>query len=203
MNSFQEVIMQSDSNAISASHPLRKLFRKALDFGFRMQPVERSGVDDYLEVQLLCQFIHADQLYRIRDAAGKPLSDIADMLAEGDVRINAPSFSREFHVHKHIGDYTLFMLGMFPMALARRSGREFILGRLVIPGSNLYEHYLLQGRRSYDLASEFNEPELFRRLADNFTLYRNVLEFVRMFLDTARNNEYLRVRRIIADTEHP
>lgn len=190
--------MQSESDApLNAGHPLRRLFRKALDFGFRMQPADRTGVDDYLEVQVLCEFIHTDRLYRIRDAAGKRVDDIADMLAEGDVRIKASSFSREFQVHKHIGDYTLFMLGMFPMALARTSGREFLLGRLIIPGSSLYEHYLLQGRRSYGLASEFTEPELFRKLSNNFTVYRNVLEFVRMFLDTARDGEYLRARRLI------
>ena len=100
-------------------------------------------------------------------------------------------------VHKHIGDYTLFMLGMFPMALARRKGREFILGRLVIPGSSLYEHYLLQGQRSYGLAAEFTDRELFLDLSTHFLLYRNALELVRIFLETAKSREFLRARRII------
>ena len=171
-------------------HPLRRLFRKALDFGFVCNPAEKAGVEEYIEDQILCEFIHTDNLYRIRDAAGRPLEDIADMLAEGDVRMNAPSFSREFQVHKHIGDYTFFMLGMFPMALARQTGKEFILGRLVIPGSSLYEHYLLQGQRSYSLASEFADRELFRKLSADFQIYRNVLELVRIFLDTTRSREY-------------
>lgn len=190
-----------DRATLNPGHPLRKLFRKALDFGFRVSPVEKAGVEEYLEDQILCGFIHSDSLYRIRDAAGRPLEDVADMLAEGDVRLNASSFSREFTVHKHIGDYTLFMLGMFPMALAGRTGKEFILGRLVIPGSNLYEHYLLQGQRSYRLASEFTERELFRKLSADFALYRNVLELVRIFLETTRNREYLKAKRIIADDE--
>jgi hypothetical protein len=186
---------------ISADHPLRKLFRKALDFGFRENPADKPGVGDYLEEQILCEFIHIDNLYKIKDAAGKPLEDVADLLAEGDVRLNASSFSKEFEVHKHIGDYTLFMLGMFPMALSRRSGKEFILGRIIVPGSTLYEHYLLQGRRSYGLASEFSERELFLELSTNFLLYRNVLELVRIYLETAKNRDYLRARRVITDTD--
>ncbi len=186
---------------VSPDHPLRKLFRKALDFGFRVNPAEKAGVEEYIEDEILCEFIHADNLYKIKDAAGKPLEDIADMLAEGDVRLNAPSFSREFYVHKHIGDYTLFMLGMFPMALARRSGKEFLLGRLIIPGSSLYQHYLLQGRRSYSLASEFKDHELFRELSANFLVYRNVLELVRIYLETSKSRDYLKAKKVIADTD--
>jgi hypothetical protein len=197
----EEVMHMVRRIQLKVDHPLRKLFRKALDFGFRVNPAEKAGVEEYIEEQILCEFIHADNLYRIKDAAGKPLEDIADMLAEGDIRLNARSFSREFQVHKHIGDYTLFMLGMFPMALARRMGKEFILGRLVIPGSSLYEHYLLQGQRSYSLASEFTDRELFLELSTNFFLYRNVLEIVRIFLEMAKNKEYLKAKKVIGDTE--
>lgn len=186
---------------ISADHPLRKLFRKALDFGFRENPADKPGVGTYIEEQILCEFIHIDNLYKIKDTAGKPLEDVADLLAEGDVRLNASGFSKEFEVHKHIGDYTLFMLGMFPMALSRRSDKEFILGRIIVPGSTLYEHYLLQGRRSYGLASEFSEPELFLELSTNFLLYRNVLELVRIYLETAKNRDYLRAKRVITNTD--
>ena len=187
--------------ALSPDHPLRKLFRKALDFGFRENPADKPGVNTYIEEQILCEFIRTDNLYKIKDASGKPLEDIADLLAEGDVRLNAQSFNREFEVHKHIGDYTLFMLGMFPLALARRSGREFILGRIIVPGSTLYDHSVIQGKRSYGLASEFADRELFLELSTNFLLYRNVLELVRIYLETARNREYLRARRLIAGTD--
>ncbi len=186
---------------INAGHPLRKLFRKALDFGFRVNPPEKPGIDEYIEEQILCEFIHSDNLYKLRDSAGKSLEDIADMLAEGDVRLHAQSFSREFQVHKHIGDYTLFMLGMFPTALFGKKGKEFILGRLVIPGSSLFEHYMLQGQRSYSLASEFTATEIFRELSKNFSLYRNVLELVGMFLESSRNRDYIRAKKIIGVEE--
>jgi hypothetical protein len=191
----------SKRKRLGPDHPLRKLFRKALDFGFSENPAEKAGVEDYLESEILCEFVHADNFYKIKDAAGRPIEDIADMLAEGDVRLHARSFSREFAVHKHIGDYTLFMLGMFPMALAKRSDKEFILGKLIIPGSSLYDHYLLQGQRSYRLASEFTDRDLFRTLSANFLLYRNILELVRIFLETTRNKEYIRLRKVIGETE--
>ena len=186
---------------IHASHPLRKLFRRALDFGFRMNPPEKPNINEYIEEQILCEFIHTDSLYKIRDAGGKSLEDIADMLAEGDVRFNAQSFPREFQVHKHIGDYTLFMLGMFPSSLIGRKGKEFILGRLVIPDSSLSDHYMLQGQRSYGLASEFAGKELFRELSKNFLLYLNVLDLVSMFLENSRSREYLRAKQIIGASE--
>jgi len=187
----------SGKKSISREHPLRKLFRRALDYGFKMQPVKDSRIGDYIEEHILCEFIHTDNLYKIRNTSGSRLEDIADMLAEGDIRLNAWSFSREFHVHKHIGDYTLFMLGMFPKALSRKKGKEFILGRIVIPGSSLMDHYMLQGQRSYKIAAEFTNKELFMDLSSNFQLYRNVLEFVRMFLEAIKNREYLAAKRII------
>ncbi|MBI4682355.1 MAG: hypothetical protein HY757_04550 [Nitrospirae bacterium] len=172
------------TTSIDRSHPLRKLFRSALDFGLKHNPIDRVEVADYLEEQILCEFIHTDNLYRIRDADGRGLEDMADMLTEGNVLLNAQSFQREFQVHKHIGDYTLFMLGMFPMVLARKKGKEFILGHLVVPGASLSEHYMLQGRRSYRIASELTHGDIFEELSSNFSLYKNILELVRIYLKT-------------------
>jgi hypothetical protein len=60
---------------------------------------------------------------------------------------------------------------------------------------------MLQGQRSYSLASEFAGKELFRELSKNFLLYRNVLELVRMFLESSRSREYLKAKRIIGAAE--
>ena len=185
---------------IERNHPIRALFRKAIDFGLTLSPCETEGVAEYIEEQILCEFIHSDNLYKIRDAAGARLEDIAEILAEGNVLLNAESFEREFQVHKHIGDYTLFMLSMFPAALASRKGKEFILGQIVIPGASLSDHYILQGQRSYRIASEFRYRKLFQDLASNFELYKNVLELVRIYLDSARDDEFIRAKEIISGT---
>jgi hypothetical protein len=186
---------------IVPDHPLRKLFKRALYFGLRFNPSEKTEVLDYLEEQVLCEFIHVDNLYKIKDASGRTLEDIADLLSEGDVLLNAQSFSREFQVHKYIGDYTLFMLGMFPEALSRKRGKEFILGSIIIPGANLSECYLLQGKRSYHIASEFTQKELFLELSSNFLLYKNVLDLVRVYLESVKSREFLKAKRIISGTD--
>jgi hypothetical protein len=186
---------------IDPRHPLRRLFKRALDFGFRFNPPDRIDVADYIEEQILCEFIHVDNLYKIKDAAGRSLEDIADLLSEGDVLLNAPSFSREFQVHKQIGDYTLFMLGMFPDALSRKRGKEFILGRIVIPDASLSEYYIFQGQKSYRIASEFSYRELFLELSSNFLIYKNVLDLVKVYLESVKNKEFLKAKRIIGGTD--
>lgn len=173
-----------NKTGIEKNHPLRKLFRNALAFGLKHNPIDKVEVAEYIEEQILCEFIHTDSLYRIQDADGRGLEDMADMLAEGNVLLNAQSFNREFQVHKHIGDYTLFMLGMFPMVLARRRGREFILGHLVVPGASLSEHYILQGQRSYRIVSELTHGDIFEELSSNFSLYKNILELVRIYIES-------------------
>ena len=92
------------------------------------------------------------------------------------------------------------MLGVFPMALARRTGKEFLLGRLIIPGASLSSQYELQGRRSYRLAAEFSDKQLFTKLSTDFLIYRNVLEMVKIFLDASRDRSYARTKRIIENT---
>lgn len=185
---------------IEENHPLRKLFRKAIHFGLRVHPSESIEVVDYIEEDILCEFIHADNLYRITDASGKRLEDMADMMEEGSILLNAQSFQREFQVHKHIGDYTLFMLSMFPEALTNRKGKEFVFGSIVIPNASLEDHYVLQGQRSYRIASEFANRELFRELSSNFSLYKNILELVRIFLESARHEGYSGLRDILSGT---
>lgn len=186
---------------IEKKHPLRKLFRKALDFGLKLNPLDNTeATTDYIEEHILCDFIHVDNLYKIRDINGRKIEDIADMLEEGNVLLNAQSFNREFDVHKHIGDYTLFMLSMFPSALTRKKGKEFILGSLVIPDSSLSEHYMLQGQRSYRIASKFIHKELFEELSSNFSIYKNVLELVRIYLESVGSVDYLKAKEIIEGT---
>lgn len=186
---------------INPEHPLRKLFKRALAFGFDTTHTGSTPVFHYLEEQILCEFISSDNLYKIRNAEGRRLEDIADMLLESDVLLNAQSFNREYLMHKHIGDYTLFMLGIFPEALNRRKGKEFILGNLVIPKADMSEHYQLQGIRSYQVASAFTHKELFQELSSHYLLYRNILNLVRTYLESVRDREFLKAKKIIGGTE--
>jgi hypothetical protein len=67
---------------------------------------------------LLIDFVHVENLYRIRNCRGRRLEEVGEMLVESNPMLDAPSFEREREVRKHIGDYTLFLTGMFPEYVA-------------------------------------------------------------------------------------
>src|SRR5437870_10681675 len=103
-------------------HPLRRLFGHLVwrHFFADLQLCD-PRVATYVSA-LLTDFTHTDNLYRIRDAQGQRLDDVGEMLIESNPLLEASSFDRERQVRKHIGDYTLFMTGIFPenVADARR-----------------------------------------------------------------------------------
>jgi hypothetical protein len=117
--------------------------------------------------QLLADFIEVDQMHKIRNATGKPLTDVGEMLVESDpVYGPAPSFDRERQVRKHIGDYTLFFAGMFPESI-----NHFRLRRQRVEN---YVDWMRAGKESYYIVSKFEHFEytkvapLFARLSSNF-----------------------------------
>src|ERR1700751_51492 len=67
----------------------------------------------------LADFVRTESLHRIRNVQGKPLDDVGEMLVESNPLLEAASFDREREVRKHVGDYTLFMTGLFPENVAR------------------------------------------------------------------------------------
>lgn len=126
---------------------------------------------DYL-ARMLARFLHMDAIFRIRDAVGRRLKSVADMLAEAEKRCSRP----RTEVHQHIGDFTLFWTGLYPEMLTRlRSidNRDFIID------------YTEQGKRSYFIASRGEldpdeaQAEVLRRLSEEFELCRTGLQHVR------------------------
>src|SRR5262249_11037625 len=99
---------------------------------------------------LLAEFCEADQLFKICNAANRPLTDVGEMILESDpVYGPAPCFDRERQVRKHIGDYTLFFTGMFPESINQL--------RL---GENRPDHliaWMKPGKESYYIVSMFED----------------------------------------------
>ena len=57
---------------------------------------------------LLAEFCDAEELFGIRNAEGRPLTDVGDMLVESNPVLDLRLLSiGERQVRKHIGDYTL------------------------------------------------------------------------------------------------
>jgi hypothetical protein len=99
---------------------------------------------------LLVRFTHADNLYLIRDSRGRRLEDAGEMLLESNPLLDAGSFDREREVRKHVGDYVLFMKGLFPESL--RSPQRFRQLRL-----DVFVDYMKAGKESYKVVSAFDE----------------------------------------------
>src|SRR3989454_2707363 len=104
---------------IPEHHPLRKLFGALAERAF----TEKLGwpdfnVSDYIS-KLLVEFTRTDHLYRIKSAKGEQLEAVVDLLYESEVTHGSRSFEREREVHRHIGDFTLFMAGLLPPRLRR------------------------------------------------------------------------------------
>ena len=166
-------------------HPLENYFRNALRQALRdrLGRVDDEDVERYL-AEMLANFVHNDRIYAIRDAEGRRVESIAEMMVEGDIRLNANSFDREREVHRHIGDFVLFWSGMFP---------EF-LRELKRPGAkDSLVDLAAQGRESYHIVSTFeHEPygadaPTFRKLSEGFELYQRGLLLVRASLDGLGN----------------
>lgn len=152
---------------IPESHPLQQLFQDLVARHY----AEEIGMRDpeviaYVS-HLLSEFCEAPQLYKIHNDAGRPLHDLGEMILESDpVYGPAPSFDRERHVRKHIGDYALFFAGMFPESI-----NAFRLRRQRVEN---FVDWVKAGKESYYIVSKFDAFEyakvapLFARLSRNF-----------------------------------
>lgn len=179
---------------IPKTHPLSRLFTALVERSF----YEYVGLcDPYITIyvsDLLVEFIHVDNLYKIRNSRGKKLNDVGEMLAESDITSRAESLEREWEVRKHIGDYTLFFTGMFPESLRRRIGVMWI---------DHFKEYINVGKESYRIVAQFDYGEhrkqapLFKRLAENFDICVVGLNFVKKELEKMQEPEYLEAKRRI------
>jgi hypothetical protein len=127
---------------------LRRFFSGIAENTFQVQlGVADPPLVDYLS-DLLTRFVHCEAVYRIRDLAGRPLREVAEMMGEAQERVG----NARRDVHRHIGDYTLFWTGVYPEALGRARGHA---------STEPLVDYCAEGKRAYWIAStiETDEPE--------------------------------------------
>jgi hypothetical protein len=149
------------------THPLEPFFQQAVRNSYEGKlGLNDPDVTAYV-AHLLCEFSESDKLYKVRDQVGRPIEELTEMMEAADpVHGSAPSFDAERALRKHIGDYALFVAGMYPEAMGskRRMRRhQPSLGELI-----------RAGKESYYIVSQFNlfeyeqEAPLFARLSDGF-----------------------------------
>jgi len=186
---------------IPERHPLRQLFGALAERTF----TEKLGwtdfkVSDYVS-KLLVDFTHMDHLYRIKNAEGERAEAVVELLYESEVSQDASSVEREREVHRQIGDFTLFMAGLFPEYLRRIKTAGLIYHK------DFLVDYIKTGKRSYRMVAEFDmgpsaaedrsSPPLFRKLSENFELCVVGLGFIRDDLDRMQDERYHQARRIL------
>ncbi len=122
---------------------------------------------------LLARFARTEALYP-RAFRTPRLETVADSLLEIEHvwEAESPHFrpEREIALRRHIGDFTLFMTGVFHERVEHFSGTRY---------------YIREGKRAYRFVSEHerastrSHAQLFRRLSDQFEGYVGVLDYAR------------------------
>jgi hypothetical protein len=122
---------------------------------------------------MLTRFARTENLYP-RGTALPRLETVVDMLMEIQAawQEGTPAFRPEHEVlvRRHIGDYTLFMTGVFPERVERTASMSY---------------YVSEGKRAYRFVSEHERARPtadrapYRRLAERFEGYMRALDYAR------------------------
>ena len=156
-------------------HPLRRLFSGLAEHAFFSKlGVADPTLTDYLS-SLLTRFLHFDAVYRLRNEAGKPITELAEMVIEAEHLPAGGKTRRDYY--RHIGDFALFWTGVYPEAVDRLRNRSC---------KDAMVSYTVQGKRGYLTTARMEEQEhhdteamLFRRLSEQFELCAVGLRAVR------------------------
>jgi hypothetical protein len=178
---------------ISEQHPLRQLFREVVEDNFTSGVGLRdAAVAEYI-ANMLTEFCEAENLVKIRNTAGRPLSDVGEMMLASDpVFGDAPSFDVEREVRKHIGDYTLFFSGMYPEAINHWRLRRERLENFV--------DFMKAGKESYYIVSKFEYFE-YAKVAPLFSKLSHEFERCVYGLNLVKNDLQERQHPIVRRTE--
>ena len=151
---------------------LRRFFEHAIRASFSDLAVRDDPAASYL-ADLLTRFARTESLYPPGRSVPR-LETVVDMLLDAQAvwRHDSPYFEpeRELAIRRHIGDYTLFMLGVFRERVERVSSAGYFVDR---------------GKRAYRFVSEHARTSSpapappYRRLAEHFEHYAGALDYAR------------------------
>jgi len=156
---------------IASNDRLKSFFLQCARQSFRELGLNDSAITDYI-ASVLTTFAHTDHLYRVQTPKGKRLDSVVAML---EAYLNPAEHiqhpvHREREFRKYVGDYTLFMSGLF---------------RTHVEQDGVLEYYFSEGRRSYWKVSELDVTLyqtgflMFQELSKNFEYYSGALDYMR------------------------
>lgn len=116
---------------------LYQFFRHQVNHGFHRHGISEPATVDYVS-DILTRFAQVRHMHALRDVNGRPLEYIVDMIeawrrSESDEN-GATSPSRRRLILRHLGEYSLFMSGLFRERLKTRGELDYYLAH----GSSAY-----------------------------------------------------------------
>ncbi|MGH7846474.1 MAG: hypothetical protein ACREQW_15070 [Candidatus Binatia bacterium] len=149
---------------------LHKFFLNVTRQSFWQLGINDAAVAEYV-AEVLTEFARADRLYQVRSRKGRRLDSVVEVLAQaGQLPHEERAVLRERALRKYLGDYTLFMTGIF---------------RAHVEGKDVFDYYLQEGRKSYWTVSELDLSlyrtgfMLFQELSKKFEYYSGALDYMR------------------------
>jgi hypothetical protein len=148
------------------SHPLEPFFHEAVRSSYEGRLGLGPEITSYV-ARMLCDFSEPESLFRLRDAKGRPIDKLDEMIRASDpIHGTARSFIAERSIRKYIGDYALFLAGMCPEAIESNPNAKSSKPTLA--------ELIRAGKESYHIVSQFNvfeyekEAPLFGQLSSVF-----------------------------------
>lgn len=150
---------------------LQQFFRHQLHHAFQACGLSETSTIEYVS-EVLAQFAHTRLFHALHDTDGRPLEYIVDMLAAWQqaqrMAGGRRAAAQERVIAQHIGDYTLFMSGLFRERLKAR-------GEL--------DYYVAHGRSAFWCSADYelnpSRRQTYRRLYHDFSPISDILDYLR------------------------
>src|SRR5690348_5366886 len=103
-------MIKKTKHNVPENHPIRALFQQLTERGMGQLNLHDPETIRYI-TDLLTEFVQIENMYRIKSEAGQQVQYLFEMLTQAD---NEMSTEVRRDYYKHLGDLTLFNLGLFP-----------------------------------------------------------------------------------------
>lgn len=155
---------------------LHEFFHPLVEKNYSAAGVHQPKLASYASA-LLEDFARQDRLCRVRGSRGEVLNKLHQML-DYSAEIGAVSSEQERALRQYIGDYSLFMTGMFPEALASRRRPVEGLKTFIWAGKTCYHLISVAGAGNRD------ETQTFALLAEQFEACMHGLQLLKSELES-------------------
>src|SRR5690349_14923509 len=113
MTRRSDLMIQPTRDSIPEGHPIRNLFHILTVSGFEQTKLRDHQTINYV-VDLLTNFVDVKNQRRVKDDSGRELDNVLEIARHAG---DAMSQEERRALFQHIGDLTLFNLGLYPESL--------------------------------------------------------------------------------------